>query len=158
LIGRTFRKAGIRGAFYGIDYASEMLGVCRERGDYSGVMQLDLSSGIPMAEQQCFDLVTAFGVSEFLPDIVSMCNQIAELLTPGGQLWMTFEMTDTKSSPSGDPVPEDGVIKFHYTREQIVSLIEQSGFHIVELEEDVGYHSPAYQRSIPYVFVRATRL
>ena len=114
-------------------------------------------SGIPLAEGFAFDLITAFGLLEFVSPPLIILKKIKSLLVPGGEAWITFEATRQDQNPSIDTKPPPGVVRYHYSEKEIRTLLDQTGLKILSLERGFGYLSPSTQEEVSYFFVQAQR-
>jgi SAM-dependent methyltransferase len=158
LVGKVLKSKGASGKVFGIDLSEKMCAEARESGYYFSVAQADLSMGLPFIESFEFDLVTAFGVMEFLPEHSNLLKCIHRLLRRGGETWLTFEKSVPGWPESGVPHPENGVVKYHYqTPEILCKLLEEIGFEEISIREEFAYLSPSFNIEVNYFVVRARR-
>ena len=126
--GRILRAHGFRGVLTGVDFSERMLEQCRVTKAYDRCVQHDLNQPWPAElHDQKYDLVTAFGFIEYVPDQRSLLARIREALAPDGVLWITFESNTGRR----DPEP----LKILHSERTASELLEHTGFRVDMLEE-----------------------
>lgn len=155
-IGQTMTEAGCKWQFYGIDFSAAMVHECQQRGLYRSALKADLNFGLPVVEDNIFNVVIATGVAEFIEDGAHLMSEVSRVLTRDGVVAITFEKTTPESVPRGEVQPS-GVVKFHYSKNQVESLINNAGLKIEKYEEFDAYFSPTFKKWIPYHFVLASK-
>ncbi len=151
VIAASLVKQGIYGKFFGIDFSSGMLEAARKRGIYSGLLQMDLSSGFPVVEHNYYDLVVACGFFEFIIDPRPTLKSIISSLAQHGRAYLTFESRGDQSLPEGVHHSPSGLIKYYYTRDELINVLTECGLKVVDLVEGDGYFSPSLKVRIPYL-------
>jgi predicted TPR repeat methyltransferase len=154
-VGKTLLENDISAQIFGLDFSSEMVATCKKPGTYTGVVQADLSYGIPIHEEMQFDLITMLGVMEFISDQKVVLDKIRRLLVYGGEAWMTFEIKNGKIDESRS-LP--GVKKYSRSESEVNNLLEASGLELISMETGFGHRSFAYDQDIEYLFVRTRRI
>lgn len=142
---------------YGIDFSEQMLSICRTKQHYAGLAKADLSLGVPLAESACFDIISACGVLEFLPNISLVLSDIRRMLRIGGEAWLCFELSAPQSGPHGLFDPSARGIRWHYTSEQIANLLAEAKLHVCSQKEVIGYRRILAGHEVPYLLVQAKR-
>ena len=159
-IGRIFAEQKIKTSFIiGYDIADEMVLECEKNSSYSHVCRFNLANGLPGIKAMSIDVVTAFGLLEFIPDIDLILSDIHRTLALGGDLYCTFEATEGHDDfevihfGSGiEAIP-------HYRRSEsnISNLLKKAGFAEFYIEKKLGYKSPKTGNEVYYFYVHAVR-
>lgn len=155
-LGRVLASRGFRWKFFGVDFNDEMVWKCRESEVYESVLRCDLNEGVPVLEDEYFDIVLGAGITEFVESGEHFVADVARVLNRGGKALLTFEETAPDSLPWGE-IQANGVVKFHYPEERILELFKRSGLAVESLERFDAYFSPTLRRWIPYVVVLARK-
>ncbi len=149
---------GIRGQAFGIDFSNGMIAEAQNTGLYDGLLQYDLSFGNPIVEGAQFDLITAIGITEFLPNAREFMTSIRLNLVAGGCALVTFELSRPGIPESGSTIDPLNIKKYHYTTSQIESIAKDAGFRVDSLSTGIAYHSPSLGCDVPYIFGKFTRV
>lgn len=153
LVGKALESCGKKPVIFGLDFSGNMVRLAKASGHYRSVAIADLSLGLPIIESRMFDVVTAFGVFEFVSGHKVLLKSIRSSLHIGGELWGTFEKGDGEFQDE-----KTGVKKYRYaTIGQVSELLLGLGFNIIEIEERNAFHSPAFNVDISYFVFRAKR-
>lgn len=155
LISQTVHNAGIDGQFYGIDFSSQMLNEARKKKLFRGLLQADLSKGLPLLAEQQFDLILACGFLEFIPNPAKLLKQVSKSLKPYGTVILTFEKLTSESLDVGKLDPSSNMTKYPLSKNNLLDLLKSSGLEIIKLVERVGYTSPTLKKKIPYFMIKA---
>lgn len=155
-IGSVLRQAQYNWRFFGIDLNSSMVQACRQSGTYEATFAADLNQGLPILENEFFDRVICFGVSEFIKSGEALMKEIARVLFPDGEAYISFECSTSDSLPNGKIQP-NGIVKFHYSKEEADHLIHQANFEAVHYERVEAYLSPTSNHWIPYHLYKVKR-
>ena len=160
LVGKLIEVEDVKPNFlYGYDISQGMVERCRELSVYNSVVRFDISKGLPGIGALRVDVVTAFGLMEFVADCEPILYEIRRVLCLGGVALLTFELSD---SEAGSTVQElrfgDASVK-RYARPQheIESLISKIGFDIISATKELGYRSPTTGAEVNYLYVKAKR-
>ncbi|MGK5084443.1 class I SAM-dependent methyltransferase [Bdellovibrionota bacterium FG-1] len=143
----------------GYDISAVMVKECQKSGSYSNVCRFDLNSGLPGVGGLTTDIVTAFGLMEFLPDPSSVLQDIRRILVLGGELLCSFEATDPGSNDDQVEMSFDGrtVVRYRYSQQSIEQRLTEIGLSKITIERRQGYRSPTTGQSVDYLFVHAVR-
>jgi predicted TPR repeat methyltransferase len=159
LVGQIFEENNIiTRQMYGYDISNEMLLECGKNKIYSHVSRCDLSQGLPTLADMSVDIITAFGLFEFLPNLTEILNDIKRILVTDGEIFCTFEASNSNMDEESNFPGIGGDIK-HYQRTEasIIKLFAECGLTIISIEKDIGYISPSKNIPVYYYFVHAIR-
>ncbi len=151
------KEVGCQPVMYGVDFSEKMIQEAKEKKYYSGLMVYDLAKNFPILEELEFNIIIGMGITEFIPDITSFLDSVKRSLVLGGEALITFELTMSDSHQSGQRISGCQFIKYHYSVEKVVALLQQAGLTINSIEKNFAYHSPLLKKDIKYLFVHATR-
>lgn len=140
---------------HGIDISSKMVELCRNSNLYHNVLQADLSHGI-LGDLE-YDLITAFGLMEFLPDCTQILKECHDHLSAGGELWVSFELANEIASTIEIPFKSGILRRYLRSQQEVKRLVHSAGLAILSVESVVGYISPTSNKQIPYLLVQAVR-
>lgn len=147
-IGTELAVAGERGwDAVGLELSKTSLAVARERGHDARGETLE-NAGFDDAS---FDLVTLNHVLEHIPSPRPFLGEIGRVLRPGGLLFVAVPNVHTwwfhlKGDRYGWTFQDDHFL--HFTRGTLGSLVESSGFEVVETRTSrwIDYHEPPAER------------
>lgn len=151
-------SAGIHTNAYGIDFSSAMIEESRKRNIYRGLLVADLVKPLPIIEGHFFDLVSVFGLMEFVPDPLLKINEIHSVIKSGASVFFSFEETQESSTPSGVRQEGLGITKYHYSRAQVENIFAKSKLRLKQIESISGYLSPSSQMQVNYLMVHAEKV
>lgn len=156
-ISKLLHSQGVKGSYFGFDFSPQMLAHANKLEIFEGLYQADLSKGVPILENQVFDLILGFGFMEFISSPVTVLNDISRLLAPGGEAFISFEETGSENMTSGKLDDTFGFIKYHYDFETIKGFVKECQLTIISNRKGIGYTSPTTRIDVPYVFLRLKR-
>lgn len=157
LVGELLSEAGVKPErLFGIDVSAKMVEIARRKGQYTAVLQGDLSQRLPLYESLTFDMITAFGLLEFTEDLGHLFAQIHNALKIGGEAFLSFDLKVDK-----DVVEmkfPGGVLKRRpRSKDEILNFLNEHKLHVQEEAEVSGYKSPSTGAVVPYLLVRAKK-
>jgi predicted TPR repeat methyltransferase len=159
-----FHEVGLR--IYGVDGSREILDVCEAKG-FAGELLLHDLRDLPLPyENARFDHVIAVGVLNSFPDLAPFVAEAARLIRGNGVFAFTVEDQKPGQERSWavnraevDDLPdhETAVRLYRHSRDEIVRLLEQSGFSLMASEDFVGFRYPAENRNVIFTAYLARR-
>jgi ubiquinone/menaquinone biosynthesis C-methylase UbiE len=153
LVGKIINEAGvIPCSIFGIDISSEMLKQASTQSFYTGLIKFDLQYGLPGYSAISADLITAFGLFEFVSNPTFILKEIKRVLTIGGELFCSFEARslDQKRTPTV-------ITRNSYSQDEVKSFFSDINLKIQSIEEVFAYQSPTTGDSINYFYVIAQK-
>ncbi len=153
LCGKVFNDCNKLPAMYGIDFSIEMVKLTKVSPYYVSVVSADLSKGLPVVNSRFFDIVTSFGVLEFVQYHERLLKEIRDSLHVGGEFWGTFEKGEGEFYDK-----KINITKYRYPSiKSVATLLTNVGFEILELKEQNAFNSPAFKEKIIYFVFRLKR-
>jgi SAM-dependent methyltransferase len=113
---------------WGIEIASEGIGLCRRRG-LNNVLQAS-TTALPFRSES-FDVVLSIDVivHQWVPDDVHALREMHRVLVPGG--FVLLQVAAYRALWSAHDVAT--LTRHRYTRDELVEKIEKSGFELVRI-------------------------
>ena len=137
----------------GVDISSKMVDLARATGNYERLWVQDLNN-LPLdATSDAYDLVVAFGIFEFLPDLDSCLSECHRVLKKNGTLWASFQRHE-----AGDPYspPRRVGMQTGYSAGEIHCMVNRLNMRVNFLDAVVGYIT-SYGFSVPYYVLQARK-
>lgn len=142
---------------YGIDYSKAMVVEAKKTNLYQAVSQVDLSNGIPIVEENLYDMILSFGITEFIKNINPFLTDCNRILRRSGKLFISFELKDTQLNEMRlSMTPE--VEYFNYQEQEILDLLSQSSFKVQSSTKQIGYISPSTKQPVNYMLIEAEKV
>lgn len=138
----TLRLSAHVSHIWGIDISPGMADIAREKAraqNRSNVAITNTDLFDPCLEPGSFDIVTAFNVLLYLPDLQAALARIKELLKPGGMFLSATDCLGSRPSAMGlkklvkSHTGTMPYVAFH-TQRGLTQKITQSGFTVLERE------------------------
>lgn len=125
----------------GLDHDQAMLDTAQSVVGENGLLrQADINKGLPIADlENSVDVAQAVGVLEFAEDLPSVFGQVHEALKDKGVFVFTSELLDDDSHELQTHYPELGITVYRHSPEEILLLLEKSGFSLVDIDLYDGY-------------------
>jgi len=140
----------------GVDVSPKMIERARSTGRYEKLYTRDLNFALEIPSDT-FDLVIAFGFSEWLTDLNTCLSEGHRVLKPGGALWASFrrfEAGDEGSPPRFFDTP-CGRLSGHSAGE-ILHMMSRLKMSVTGLDAVTGYTTTA-GFTCPYYIVRSRK-
>ncbi len=139
LIPYLVQAVGLSGSITAIDYAEEMVRICRSKHSHLqnvAVMNQDVEAmDLPSS---CFDAVTCFGLFPHIEDREKALSQMHRVLKNGGKLIIAHALSsaeikarhrDATLAVANDTLPDE---------EEMVRLLSNAGFVDVRIRDEPG--------------------
>lgn len=138
----TLRLAPKTGSIRGIDISPEMAAIAQGKlssGQFPNVEVTNTDLFDPCLEPDSFDVVTAFNVMCYIPDLPRHLARIRELLRPDGLFLSVTDCLASRPSRAGMKKlfkSRTGAMPYvaFFTQRGLAKRIEQNGFTILERE------------------------
>ena len=138
----TLRLAPCVGSIRGIDIAPEMISIAQEKlhsGQFPNVEVSNTDLFDPCLEKGSFDVVTAFNVMCYIPDLPRHLVRIHDLLKPGGLFLSATDCLASRPSRAGLKKlvkSRTGSMPYvaFFTQRGLADRITRRGFTILEQE------------------------
>jgi len=137
----------------GLDISPAMVAACKKKGRYTRVATADLARGIPAKITGKFDLITAFGVTEFFEDCAPFLKSAARRLSPHGEIWLSFEIS-SRFKKNEMHFDNRVLTSFTRTRIRVLAEVASAGLTALELNLIPGYRSLQHQKIVKYLVMR----
>lgn len=151
-IGKQICQLRPEYSFDGVDFSPKMVDACKKV--YASCICHDLEKGLPqkVAAKQ-YDVVFATSCLEFIQNHKQRFQEIAKVLKPNGQFWLTVEKIKS------DSIKEVFGIKkvFYTTAQEIEALLAESGFAVKQIEEKAAYVSVHHSITTQYFCIIAEK-
>lgn len=143
----------------GYDISPSMVSECTLSNLYTRACQFDLSFGLPGVAGLTTDVVTAFGLMEFLADPTPIIGDIRRILVLGGELFCSFEAVPLDSAEDQVEIYFRGqtLVRYRRSEKSVENYLRDAGFSKISIERRQGYRSPTTGESVAYLFVHALR-
>ena len=155
LSSMPFHRAGLE--VYGLDGSREILDVCRAKGFARELVLHDLCD-LPLPyEAGRFDHMIAVGVLNSFRELAPLFTEAARVMRQQGVFAFTVEdlragqeasYAINRTNVDDLPDPETAVRLHRHARDEIVHMLGQAGFSLLDSEDFVGFHYPAEERDI----------
>jgi predicted TPR repeat methyltransferase len=144
-----------------VDVSASMLEHCRNKWPDVTTRQESLSSFVASSADK-FDLITAIGVLEFVPELPDLLPRMAKLLAPGGRMMCTYEplisglgqQSLRSFVSSGSAISTDASFEtYHWSASELISRLPS------DIEAVLGPLFVAYERAsepVVYDFLHLT--
>jgi predicted TPR repeat methyltransferase len=142
---------------HGVDVSAKMLEKARASNLYHKLYVHDLTKPLPDISSGSFDLVIAFGLLDYLPDVSTLLSECHRVLKSGGTLWTSFrrfEAEDEASPPRH--VTVRGLNWTGYSAAEILYMMQCTGMSVVGVNTITGYITRT-GFACPYSVVRARK-
>lgn len=138
--------------FDGVDFSPKMVEACKKV--YASCVCADLDEGLPeQVVAKRYDIVFATSCLEFIQNHKERFQEVAKVLKPNGQFWLTVEKAESNSIKE-----VFGVKKvFYSTAQEVTSLLKETGFSVKEIEEKVAYFSAHHSKTTNYFCIIAEK-
>lgn len=134
----------------GLDHDQAMLDTAQSVvGENSVLRQADINKELPIADlENSVDVAQAVGVLEFAEDLPDVFEQVHRSLKDSGAFVFTAELLEDYNPESQTYYPELDITVYRHSPEEITSLLEKSGFSLVDVDLYDGYERSG--KSVPY--------
>lgn len=157
-IGQVLEGLGVKPSLlFGMDISEQMVRRCRDGQLYDSVVRWDLNRGIPENKFFQFDIVTAFGVLEFVDDLELILKDVRSILKIGGNFFFTLESDKHGRSMTKFNLPNGEITRHAISRESASTLFSRLGFSVEELSEGEAYTSPRTGEVVHYLYCHLKR-
>ena len=132
---------------YGIDISEKMYAICQQKFPSIKLQQGDFENiDFP---HNYFDIITACGAIEFMPNLDNVLLKIKKLLRPKGTFLFTYEPQIIGHKIQGEAIAKtlprhskyyvDDFYTYRHSPQHIISMLETSGFKCIDDIEFVAY-------------------
>lgn len=159
-LGVVLADLGVPGPFTGVDLSPKMAAEARATGLYEQVHCHDLSLGLPreVVDAAPFDLVLAFGFTDFLAQPVRFIERVGSVLVAEtGRMWVSFEQSTDLSVPCGHIEEPHGMPAYHYERQSVIDMVRGARLRLNELDELDAYLRTYDSKLVTWLVVDASR-
>ncbi len=127
------------GKVYGIDYSEDMVQLSRKVNDTlirQGSVEIKYGSvsSLPFADNM-FDLVTAFEVYYFWPNLIDDLKEIKRVLKPGGNLLITNEVYKHEKFEKRNLKWANLIDMMLHTPEEYRGFLTEAGYRGIEIDD-----------------------
>ena len=125
-----FSRLGL--TVHGLDYSSEMLAVCQEKGVAEELKQWDLSE-LPLPyPDRYFNHVSANAVLYFLGALDGLFAEVARIVKKGGMWAFVVDIDDAPDASEivEKPPGKNGLVMYRHSRDYILTSLATHGFSI----------------------------
>ncbi len=147
LAAASLRHAASR--LVGVDISPRMLEKAREKELYDELVEMELGDFLK-SSKATFDLIVASDVFNYFGDLVSILNDAAHALLPGGRLAFSVECSDESCSFTLGPHG-----RYSHDKDYIMYLVKQSGLHLHKAQEAVLRHE--FGKAVNAFLILATK-
>ena len=141
---------------HGLDYSSEMLAVCREKGVAEELKQWDLSE-LPLPyPDRSFNHVSANAVLYFLRELEGLFAEVARIVKKGGMWAFVVEVEGDPGAGAmvEKPPGKNGLVMYRHSRDYILTSLATHGFSLVKETIFIAENFQLAGRAVPFtVFV-----
>jgi len=143
----------------GYDISQIMTQECSKVSTYSSTCRFDISQGLPGIGGLTTDVVSAFGLMEFVSDDAPVIRDIHRILVLGGELLCSFEATEGEVDEDQVEINagSNKIRRRRRSERSVRDLLNRAGFRKIEVERRQGYRSPTTGMVVNYLYVRAVR-
>lgn len=152
-IGKEICQLRPNYSFDGVDLSPKMVEACKKV--YASCICSDLDQGLPKEVlAKSYDIVFATSCLEFIQNHKERFQEIAKVLQPNGQFWLTVE----KAEP--DSIKEVFGVKkvFYSSPKEIETLLQETGFAVTSIELKAAYFSNHHAETTKYFCIIAKKI
>ena len=155
LLGEILIKKYPDTRLVGYDISPAMIELAEKKNIYDQLIVQDLNFSLSAIQLETVDLMVGFGFSEFLEQPIKLLQNLSELLSLEGRVFLSFQEYWPDNATLAPRTTHSGKVTHHaYSKSEVLEMFLKAGFSVNKIESVVGYVSNSGFKC-PYLFVDA---